>query len=68
MTERLLKLPEVIELTGVSKSGIARKEKAGEFPKRIKLGLRGVAWSETEINAWVQAIKTARGQDSGKSQ
>lgn len=63
MTERLLKLPEVIKLTGVSKSAILRKENAGEFPKRIKLGARSVAWSETEINAWVQAIKTARGNE-----
>jgi prophage regulatory protein len=63
MTDRLLKLPEVIQVTGLSKSGIARKEKAGEFPRRIKLGARSVAWSETEINAWVQAIKTARGND-----
>lgn len=60
MIERLLKLPEVIQMTGVSKSAILRKEKVGEFPKRIKLGPRSVAWSETEINAWVQAIKTAR--------
>ncbi len=64
MTERLLKLPEVIQVTGMSKSAIARKEKAGEFPKRIKLGARSMAWSETEINAWVQAkIKTARGNE-----
>ena len=57
MADRLLKLPEVIELTRTSKSSILRKEKAGEFPKRIKLGPRSVAWSETEINAWIQAAK-----------
>lgn len=64
MAERMLKLPEVIQVTGISKSAIARKEKAGEFPKRIKLGVRSVAWSETEINAWVQAIiRNARGHE-----
>lgn len=57
MPDRMLKLQEVIDLTRVSKTSIARKEKAGEFPKRIKLGARSVAWSENEINAWIQAAK-----------
>lgn len=63
MSERLLKLPEVIQLTGVSKSEIDRKEKAGKFPKRIRLGYRSIAWAENEINAWIQAVKTARGNE-----
>lgn len=63
MSERLLKLPEVIQLTGLSKSGIDRKEKAGGFPKRVRLGHRSIAWAESEINAWVQAVKTARGTE-----
>lgn len=64
MSERLLKLPEVLQLTGIgSKSEIDRKESAGNFPKRIRLGYRSIAWSESEINAWVQAIKTARGNE-----
>lgn len=64
MADRLLKLPEVIDKTGISKTSIARKEEAGEFPKRIKLGPRSVAWSETEINAWIQASKEARGNSN----
>lgn len=64
MADRLLKLSEVIGLTGVSKSSIARKEEAGEFPKRIKVGPRRVAWSENEINAWIQATKEARGNSN----
>src|SRR5229473_694755 len=31
---------------------IARLEKAGQFPKRIRLGACRVAWWEEEIEAW----------------
>lgn len=61
MTERLLKLPEVISLTGLSKSTIDRKERDNEFPKRVKLGARAIAWPESKIKAWVQATIEATG-------
>ena len=61
MTERLLKLKEVISLTGLSKSTIDRKERDNAFPKRVKLGQRWVAWPESKIKAWVQATIEATG-------
>jgi prophage regulatory protein len=64
MNERLLKLKEVIGLTGLSKSTIDRKEAANEFPKRVKLGSRWIAWPETKIKEWIQkAITEAGGRD-----
>lgn len=32
---------------------IARLEKAGQFPKRIKLGQNRVAWLKVEIEEWI---------------
>lgn len=64
MDERLLKLPEVISLTGLSKSTIDRKERDNEFPKRVKLGARWVAWPESKIKAWVQATIEATRSDT----
>ena len=33
---------------------IARLEKAGQFPQRIKLGPNRVAWVLSEVEAWVR--------------
>ena len=49
----LLRLPEVIRRTGLSRSEVYRREALGEFPKRISLGARSVAWPESEITEWI---------------
>jgi prophage regulatory protein len=41
---------------------IDRLEKAGKFPKRVKLGENSVAWVEAEIDAWQSAKAAARGE------
>ena len=69
MMERLLKISKVCELTSLSATEIDRQEKAGKFPKRIQISEKRSAWVGSEVDAWVQAkIKTARGEDLGKSQ
>jgi prophage regulatory protein len=60
--ERLIKLPEVIKATGLSRSEIYRLEGAGKFPQRVPLSERSTAWVETEVLAWVQAKIAAREQ------
>lgn len=51
---RFLKLPEVIERTGKSRSSIYRESLAGIFPSQIKTGEGTVGWLESEIEAWIQ--------------
>ena len=50
---RFLRLPEVIELTGVSRSTIYRWMANGEFPKQISIGGNTVAWLEAEVEEWI---------------
>jgi len=52
-SDRLLRLPEVLRLTGLSRSTLYRKIKAGEFPRPVKLGKRAVGWRESEVIAWI---------------
>ena len=52
---RLLRLPEVMERTGVSKPTIYRLIKAGEFPKPVSLGVRAVGWDAHSIDEWIEA-------------
>lgn len=51
---RMLSKREVKELVLYSYQHIDRLERAGKFPKRIRLGECRVGWIETEIHDWLQ--------------
>jgi prophage regulatory protein len=38
-----------------SQQHIARLEKAGQFPRRMQLGQCRVAWSCSEVEAWIRS-------------
>lgn len=42
------------EKTGLSKSAIYNQIKKGEFPVRVPIGSRTVAWLESDINEWLE--------------
>ena len=52
---KLLRLPEVLEKTGLSRTRLYAAMAAGTFPKPAKLGpaARAVAWPEAEIDSWI---------------
>lgn len=50
---RLVRLPEVIHRTGLSRSTIYRRMQFGQFPKPYPLSSRIVAWAETDIDQWI---------------
>ena len=56
MYDRILRLPEVIHKTGISRSSIYEQIQQGVFPKQIQLGKRMVGWSESEIDMYLQGI------------
>ena len=49
----ILRLPQVMARTGLSKSTIYAKIAAGEFPEQINLGARAVGWIEDEVEAYL---------------
>lgn len=50
---RLIRLPDVMMITGLKRSTVYNKMKSGEFPKSVSIGERSIAWIESEINSWV---------------
>lgn len=52
----LLRINEVALLIGLSKHSIRGLVAAGTFPSPVKVGVRGVAWRRTEIDAWIAAL------------
>ena len=58
---RMMRLPEVKKITGLSRSTIYFRIAAGTFPKQVPLGGRAVGWLENEIQEWVERqIQTSR--------
>ncbi len=55
MTQKLVSKKELKSVYGIpySFAHIARLEHAGDFPKRIKLGVCRVAWMAEEIEGWI---------------
>jgi prophage regulatory protein len=60
-TAQLLRLPAVLERTGLSRSSIYRAEANGTFPKHIKLGERASAWLASDVERWIaQRVAASR--------
>ncbi len=60
--KRLIRLPEVISTTGLSRSEIYRLEALGRFPKRVPLSERTTTWDADEVQEWVRAKIAQREQ------
>lgn len=53
--KRLVRLPEVSHVVGLSRSTIYGMVHRGTFPAPKKLGGRSVAWLQSEIESWITA-------------
>ncbi len=49
---KLLRRREVEEITGLSRAGIYEQMTEGVFPKPVRIGLRAVAWVDSEVAKW----------------
>lgn len=50
---RALRLSQVVERTGLSKTQIYRLMQRGQFPAPARLSERVVAWDEAALNNWL---------------
>lgn len=57
--DRALRLPEVIQITGRSKTMIYEDAKAGRFPKGFLIGRKARAWLLSDVMAWLESRKAA---------
>lgn len=58
--ERFIRMPEVLDISGLSKTTIYEYVSRGEFPAPVSLGAKSVAWVESEVMAWMDAKISAR--------
>lgn len=56
---RLMRLPDVLSVTGSSRATIYRMMGRAEFPRPIRFGSSS-CWDQGEIRDWIEAKKRAR--------
>lgn len=50
---KLMRLKEVMEMTGLSRSYVYQLMAEEDFPQSVSLGARAVAWVESEVQNWI---------------
>ena len=55
-TERFLRLPDVQDRTGFSRSFIYKSVNDKSFPAPRKVGGRASVWLESEVNTWMSQV------------
>ena len=60
MSLKILRLKDVLSMTGLSRSTVYVEIAKGNFPKQIKLtGNRSVGWHESAIIQWIESRQQA---------
>ena len=66
MTTIILRLPEVIAKTGLSRSTIYSQISKGAFPKGVPIGEHARGWLNHEVDEWITRRAALR-SDSNES-
>lgn len=56
VSRRFIRLPEVLKRVGLSRARMYGLIDAGRFPKQVRIGLRSVAFIESEIEEWMDKV------------
>ena len=64
MIKKIYRLPEVMDMTGLSRSSIYLRVSTDEFPKPIKIGRRAIGWPEESIIAWQAKMMEAQDESA----
>ena len=62
MSDRFLRIKEVIDLVALGRSTIYDRVAAGTFPAARDLGGGVVRWRESEVRAWMDACAVSQQQ------
>ena len=53
--DRILRIKEVVAMTGISRSSIYAYVKSGEFPPQVKITRACVGWRESDIIKYIES-------------
>jgi len=58
---RVIRKQELLQITGLSSATLWRLERAGDFPRRLRLGPHAVGWLDEEIDEWMASRPRVEG-------
>lgn len=64
---KLIRVSEVMRLTGFSRSHIFTMARNGDLPKQVKLSPNASAWIEGEILNWIEQRIALRDEATGRA-
>jgi len=64
----ILRLPAVLNCTGLSRSTLYRKMRDGSFPKQIAISTRCAGWRESAVLEWLKNPIYYTSEDNAKCQ
>ena len=53
MSQTILRLPDVMARTGLSRSTVYRKIAEGTFPRQLPISVHGAGWHESAVDRWI---------------
>ena len=59
--KRIIRKQELLKITGLSSATLWRRERAGDFPRRLRLGPHAVGWLLEEIDEWMASRPRVEG-------
>lgn len=54
MAIKILRIDQVTEQTGLSRSSVYKQMRLGRFPRAIKLTARASGWEEAAVQSWIE--------------
>jgi prophage regulatory protein len=53
IADRLIRMPELLERTGLSRTTIYRRMAKGTFPQAVPIGANSCAWHASVVDRWI---------------
>ncbi len=53
--QKILRVADAVQKTGLSRSTIYRLLEAEDFPEPIRLSKRAIGWTEEQLNGWISS-------------
>ena len=66
MSRRVLRLKDVKEATGLSRSSIYALQQRGIFPQSIRVGPKATGWYEDEVQNYIETRPRTRSDRAAK--
>jgi prophage regulatory protein len=55
--DRIIRLPELLRITGLSTASVYRKIAENGFPRPVRLGKNAVGWRAQSVVSWLESLE-----------